>query len=192
VLKSNIDIKRYSRSIATLIVVAVLFLSCQKNNLEQIQAFIHPPGAPEVVAEGLIILHSDSAIIRFTLECSRLLVYQDEEEPFNEFPDGFKIIQYDRNKNITSSIEARYGKYYPKKELWEAKQNVEVVTEKGDSLKTELLYWDQKKEMIYTDQFITIIQPNKNITGTGLESDLQMERWKIIKPRGPITIEVEQ
>jgi len=192
VLKNNIDIKRYLKSIATLSVVAVLFLSCQKNNIEQIQAFSHPPGAPEVIAQNLEILYSDSAIIRFRLECPRLLVYQDEEEPFNEFPEGFKIIQFDKNKNITSSIEARYGRYYLKKELWEAKQNVVAVTEKGDSLKTELLFWDEKKEIIYSDQFVKIIQKEQIITGVGFESDLQMKKWKIIQPKGTVVIKVDE
>jgi LPS export ABC transporter protein LptC len=192
VLKSNIDIKRYLISIATLWVVAVLFLSCQKNNIEQIQAFSHPPGSPEITAQNLELLYSDSAIIRFRLECPKLLVYQDEEEPYNEFPEGFKIIQFDKNKNITSSIEALYGRYYKKKELWEAKQNVVAVTEKGDSLKTELLYWDEKKEIIYSDQFVKIIQKEQIITGVGFESDLQMKKWKIIQPKGTVVIEVDE
>lgn len=180
------------KSIAATLGVAVLFLSCQKNNLEQVKAFSHPPGAPEIVADSLHVFYSDSAVTRFSLECPKLLMYQDEEEPYNEFPEGFRLVQYDRNKKITSSIEARYGKYFQKKELWEAKQNVIAVSEKGDTLKTELLYWDEKKEMIYTDQYVKIIQKEQIITGIGLESDMQMNRYKIIQPKGTITVEVEE
>jgi len=179
--------------ISIAVTIGVILLgSCKNNNIEQIKAFSHPPGAPEVVAENLDLLYSDSTIIRFRLKCPKLLIFQDEEEPYKEFPNGFKIEQYDRNKKITSSIVASYGKYYEKKELWEAKQNVVAVTEKGDSLKTELLFWDEKKEIIYSDQFVKIIQKEQIITGIGFESDLQMKKWKIIQPKGTVIIEVDE
>jgi LPS export ABC transporter protein LptC len=179
------------KGIIAIPLTVVLFLSCQNNNIEQIKSFSHPRGAPEVIAENLDLLYSDSTIIRFRLSCPKLLLFQDEEEPYKEFPNGFKIEQYDRNKKVTSSIEALYGKYYEKKELWEAKQNVIAVTEKGDSLKTELLYWNEKKEMIYSDQYVKIVQKDQIITGIGFESDLQMRKWKIIKPKGTVIIEVD-
>ena len=180
------------KSIAPIFVSAMLFSSCQNNNIEQVKAFSHPPGAPEVLADSIEFLYSDSAVIRFKLSCSELKIFQDEAEPYKEFPKGFKIIQYDRNKRVTSSIEASYGKYYEKKALWEAKQNVVAVTEKGDSLKTELLFWDEKKDEIYSDQFVKIIQKEQIITGIGFESDLQMKKWKIIKPKGTVIVEVDE
>lgn len=66
------------------------------------------------------------------------------------------------------------------------------MTEKGDTLKTELLYWDEKKATIYSDQFVKIIQKEQIITGIGFESDLQMKKWKIIQPKGTVIIEVDQ
>jgi LPS export ABC transporter protein LptC len=185
-------VKVVLKSITIISLVATLLLSCKNKNIEKIKAFSHPPGTPEVTAENLDLLYSDSTIIRFRLKCSKLLIFQDEEEPYKEFPNGFQIEQYDRNKKITSSIQASYGKYFEKKELWEAKQNVVAVTEKGDSLKTELLYWDEKKEIIYSDQFVKIIQKEQIITGIGFESDIQMKKWKIIKPKGTVIIEVDK
>jgi LPS export ABC transporter protein LptC len=172
--------------------VSFLVLSCQNKNIEQIKAFSHPPGSPELTAENLDLLYSDSTIVRFRLKCPKLLLFQDEEEPYKEFPNGFQIEQFDRNRKITSCIKASYGKYFEKKGLWEAKQNVIAVTEKGDTLKTELLYWDEKKEIIYSDQFVKIIQKEQIITGIGFESDLQMKKWKIIQPKGTVIIEVDE
>jgi LPS export ABC transporter protein LptC len=192
VIRSKIIGSSFCNTIPFLTLGVVMLLSCQKNNIEQIKAFSHPPGSPELVADSLEMLYSDSAVIRFRLKCPKLLVFQNEQDPYKEFPLGFKITQFDQNKHITSSIEALYGKYYEKKELWEAKQNVVAVTEKGDTLKTELLFWDEKKAIIYSDQYVKIIQKDKNITGVGFESDIQMKRWKIIKPQGPITIEIEE
>jgi LPS export ABC transporter protein LptC len=180
------------KSMPFLMMVTLFFISCQSSDVETIKSFSHPPGSPEVVTDNMLLLYSDSAVIRYKLECPKLLIYQDEEEPYNEFPQGFKITQYDRNKNVTSCISASYGKKYEKKELWEAKQNVVAVNEKGDSLKTELLYYDEKKGQIYSDQFVKIIQKEQIITGIGFESEIQMKKWKIIQPKGTVVIEVDQ
>lgn len=179
-------------SIAAFALVAMLFLSCQNNNIDKIKSFSHPPGSPEVIANQLEVLYSDSAIIRFKLTCPELKIYDDEEVPHKEFPLGFKIEQYNTNNQITSCIEALYGKYYEEKELWEAKQNVVAVTENNDTLKTELLYWDEKKDKIYSDQFVKFIRKEQIITGIGFESDLQMRNWKIINVKGTVIVEVEE
>ena len=190
-LNSKALYKKIFRSIATLFWVAVLFLSCTNNNVNQITAFNHPPGAPEVVAHDIEILFSDSAVIRFKLNAPSLKIYEDEDEPFTEFPEGFQILQYNTNKEITSSIVASYGKNYEKKSLWELRQNVVAVTESGDTLKTELLFWDEEKNLIYSDQYVKFIQKEKIIMGTGFESDLQMKKWQIKKVRGNVIVEVE-
>ncbi|MBN2806236.1 MAG: LPS export ABC transporter periplasmic protein LptC [Prolixibacteraceae bacterium] len=170
----------------------MLFSSCNNNNISQISAFNHPPGAPEVVATDIEILFSDSAVIRFKLNAPSLRIFEDEEEPFTEFPEGFKLLQYNSNEEVTSSIEALYGKHFEKKSLWEARQNVVAVTESGDTLLTELLYWDEEKDIIYSDQFVKFIQQEQIITGTGFESDLQMKKWHIKKVKGTVVIEVEE
>lgn len=180
------------KSIAALFWGAVLFSSCANNNINQINAFHHPPGAPEVVASNIEILFSDSAIIRFKLNAPSLKIYQDEEEPFTEFPEGFSLLQFNTNNEITSSIVASYGKHFEKKALWEARQNVVAITESGDTLKTELLYWDEQKDMIYSDQYVKFIQKEQIITGTGFESDLQMKKWHIKKVKGTVVVEVEE
>jgi LPS export ABC transporter protein LptC len=191
-VSNNKKVKTFYKVVTVIPLIAMMFFSCQNKNIEQIKAFSHPPGSPEVIADNLDLFYSDSTIVRFRLKCPKLLIFQDEDEPYKEFPNGFKIEQYDRNRKITSSIKASYGKYYEKKELWEAKQNVVAVTENGDSLKTELLYWDEKKEMIYSDQFVKIIQKEQIITGIGFERNLQTKKWKIIQPKGTVMIEVDK
>lgn len=176
----------------TFFTVTVLFLSCKNNNIDQIRSFSHPKDAPEVVADNIEVLYSDSAIIRFILNAPKLRIFEDEEEPYKEFPDGFRIKQFNKNKKITSSIEASYGKHYEAKSLWELRQNVVAVTENNDTLLTDILFWDEGKDIIYSDQFVKFIKKEKIITGIGFESDLQMKKWHIKKPRGTFLIEVKE
>ena len=174
-----------------LIWIAVLFSSCSNNNVSKL-TLNHPPGSPNIVADSIVAIQSDSAIIQNKLTAPRLLIYDDIPEPYTEFPDGFFFVQYNANQEIASSISASYGKHYDKKNLWEARQNVIAVSEAGDTLKTELLYYDEDKELIYSDQFVKFIQKDRIITGTGFESDLQMKNSSIKNIQGDFEIEVEE
>jgi LPS export ABC transporter protein LptC len=192
VLKKNNILTLKHKSIATIFMVAVLFLSCQQNEIQKIGEFSHPAGAPEIVADDIHILFSDSAVVRFTLTAPKLKIYEDEEDPHTEFPEGFIIEQFSPDNIRTAQIEADYGKHFEKKSLWEARQNVVAVTENNDTLKTDVLFWDEKKDIIYSDQFVKFIQQDQTITGIGFESDLQMQNWHIKNVSGPITVEVEE
>lgn len=180
------------KSIATFIGVALLFFACQKNNISKIAAFVHPSDAPIAVADTFTMLFSDSAITRFKLQTPKLLLFSNQDEPYQEYPEGFMIEKYGPDKKITSSIKANYGKYFEKKDLWEARHNVVALTESGDSLITESLFWDEKKKMIYSDIFVKVIRKDEILTGIGFEADVQMSNWKFNTPQGHFYIEVEE
>jgi LPS export ABC transporter protein LptC len=193
-VSSNIE-KYYSsifvKSIATFFGVALLFLSCQNNNINKIGSFTHPPDAPVAVADTFVMLYSDSAIIRFRLETPKQMVFSNQDDPYLEYPNVFFIQKFGPDLSITSSIKANYGKYYEKKELWEARHNVVALTESGDSLITEALFWDERKNMIYSDIFVKVIRKDEILTGIGFEADVRMTNWKFNTPQGHFYIEVD-
>ena len=62
--------------------------------------------------------------------------------------------------------------------------HVEIQNLKGEHFSTSLLYWDQRKEKIYSDRFIRIKQPDRIITGHGFESNQQMTVYTIHQTEG--------
>lgn len=190
---NNKKIKNIKKlSIATNLLVAVLFLSCQNNNIDKIRSFSHPPGSPSLIANNIELIYSDSAKINFMLNAQLVKIFDNIDDPYKEFPEGFIIQQFNTNNEITSYIKADYGKYYEKKSIWEARQNVVAVTETNDSLLTDILFWNEEKNKIYSDQFVKFIKNEDIITGIGFESDLQMQKWKIKEIKGTILVEVEE
>lgn len=170
----------------------MLFSACQKNNVEQIKSFSHPKGAPEMVADSFTLIYSDSSVVRFRLTTPQMLIFEDEKDPYKEFPQGMFVEKFNSKMEIVSSLKADYGKHYVKKDLYECKQNVIAVNEKGDTLKTNHLFWDEKNERVYSEEYVEIIQEDKIITGVGFESDPQLINWEIKSPKGPIYIEVNE
>jgi len=49
--------------------------------------------------------------------------------------------------------------------------DVVLVTEDGRTLKSEILYWDNARELIHTDAFVHFTDGDKILTGYGLETD---------------------
>nr|WP_321354323.1 LPS export ABC transporter periplasmic protein LptC [uncultured Draconibacterium sp.] len=180
-----------SRIAVPVLGTAILFFACKKNDIEKIKAFSSPENLPILEATNFETLSTDSGTVRFSLKAPKLLRFENEGKTFHEFPEGLLLIKYDENHKITSSIEADYAKEFIKEEKWEAKNNVIVTNEKGDSLKTEHLIWDEKNETIFTEEYVKIISADKIITGTGLTSDQNMQNWKIKNPKGVIYVAVE-
>ena len=171
---------------------AILFFACKKNDIEKIQAFSSPENLPVHEAINFEMLQTDSGQVRFLMKTPQLLRYEIDGKFTHEFPKGIEIIEYDEQKNMTSSITADYAKEFIKEKKWEAKNNVVVTNAKGDTLKTEHLILDEKSGKIHTDEFVRIVGPDRDITGVGLRADQNMNNWEILKPRGPIYVTMDE
>jgi len=169
---------------------AILFTACE-NNIEQIKAFVSTENLPLVQAENFETVFTDSGQVRFFLKAPRLERYEAEGKPYVEFPDGLELIKYDASKNIISRIKARYARQYLQEKKWEAKNDVVAVNAAGDTLKTELLIWDENSERIYSDKFVRIIRPDQIINGIGFESDQALQNWRIKNITGTIYVTMQ-
>lgn len=169
--------------------IAVLFFSCT-NKVEKIKEIAAGEKLPSIVADDFEMLYSDSAIVRFKLTTPKMIKYDDEKEPFTEFPNGIEIEKYDGKMKVVSRITANYARYLEREKKWIAKNNVVALNEVGDSLKTEEMIWDENKGKIYSDLFVKIIRKDQIMNGIGFESDQQMQNWELKKPTGSLYIEM--
>ncbi len=172
-------------------IFAVLFVSC-KNKIADIKEITSNQELPHLTAEGFEMLFSDSTVIRFKLQTPELISHDNEKDPYTEFPQGVKIQKYDANMNIVSSITAQYAKNFTSDDHWEAKNNVIAINLKGDTLKTEYLVWDTRKERIYSDQFVKIIRKDQIITGIGFESNQDFTNYEIKDIKGHMYVNVDE
>ena len=168
---------------------ALLFYGCE-NDIEQIKAFYSTENLPVLEATNFETLVTDSGQVRYFLKAPKLLQFEDEGRNYIEFPEGMELIKFDEHKNIISSITANYAKQFVAEDKWEAKNNVIATNAQGDTLKTEHLIWEEKKEIIYTEEFVKIIRADQIITGIGFTSDQKLQNWKIKNPKGTIYVSV--
>jgi LPS export ABC transporter protein LptC len=173
----------------------ITFLSCQKKVSSDIPPeIIENKAIPTVVAENFETTTTDSGFVSFHLKAPQVLVFPKRNNPpseaYYEFPKGFHLQRYDQNQKIESEMYANYGKYYALQEKVYASGNVVMINSKGDTLKTEELNYDRKKDLIYTDRFVSIRKGGDDIQGTGgFRSDSQMTHWAFMKTQGHVYVE---
>ena len=116
-----------------------------------------------------------------------LMTTMRTDTPKTEFPKSLHVDFYDSVK-IQSKLSARYGLYYNNKRLVFLRDSVVVFNMQGDTLRCEELWWDQDKELIYTNVPVHIRKPDEKIDGTGLTADQNFSHWTITNAKGPINV----
>jgi hypothetical protein len=67
----------------------------------------------------------------------------------------------------------------------EAIEEVVAVSDSGITLFTERLRWDNARQKILSNEFVTITTAsNDTLYGHGFQSDQNLKNWSILKPSG--------
>ena len=139
----------------------------------------------------LTTLISDSGITRYRVKAEEVLMFDKAKEPYWYFPKGLYLEKFDTLFHVEASVKADTAYNYEKKGLWKLVGNVKVESLEGKKFETSLLFWDRKKEKIYSDQYIRIEEADKIITGIGFESNQDMTKYDIFNSQGVFPVKEE-
>lgn len=168
----------------------LVFTSCE-NDLEKVKLLSEHKIPPVETATGIRILYSDSAKVQVEIIAKELNRYETEN-PYIEMPKGLIANFFDDSLNIKSRLTADYGIRYEREQKMEAKKNVVVVNEKGETLNTEHLIWDERTEKLKSDVFVKITTKGEIIMGTGFEANQDFSKYKIFNIKGTIPINTDR
>mgnify|MGYP003630849217 CR=1 FL=1 len=178
----------YIKSIVSLGAVLFLIFACE-NEVAKVQSLARDERIPMEIQQNFKLMYSDSTFLRMELRAPIAESYPQLENPQREFKKGIKVRFLDADGLESSSLESDYALQLINKDLWEARGNVIVINKKGERLNTEKLFWDNRKEIIYSDEFVKITTPNEIIMGEGFQADQNFESYEINHVSGIINIE---
>lgn len=168
-----------SLNIILLFVFLVFILSgACKNNFDTIKKS-EILNLPSITVRDDTTVFTDSGKIQLILTFPVMETYDNSDLPYSEFKSGIQVQFYEGHKEPVANVSAKYAKYTDKKKLWELKDSVIVINETADKLETEQLFWDQDKDLIYTERLVKITNADQTVIGTGFESDPRLNRRKI-------------
>ncbi|MCH5599694.1 LPS export ABC transporter periplasmic protein LptC [Niabella ginsengisoli] len=137
-------------------ITALMLLACE-NSESEINAF----GKKAVQKDEAIKVESylsQGGKLKAKLT-TPLMLRVAADTPYVEFPKTLHVDFFNEQKIIESKLDAKYGKYFESLNKVYLRDSVKVVSIKGDTLTCEDLWWDQEKELFYTDRPATLKSP---------------------------------
>lgn len=170
-------------------VMFVLFPACSGKDKKLAEAISENDTLPSMKSLGVTTLISDSGITRYKIVAEEWLIHDKKNPPYWAFEKGVYLEKFDTLFRVDASIKADTAYYHEKKKLWELRGHVQILSQRGDKFQTDLLFWDEKKEKVYSDKFIQIEQEDKVIKGYGFESNQDLTEYEIKNTTGVFTVE---
>ncbi len=180
----NLTSKYIIKSIAIIGLIAMLF-SC-KNNFEEVNDLLEVKNLPIAVTKNIALINTDSGYVKNKLMAPLLHDFSNRKKhPYKEFPNGIKIITFDK-KGDSTTITAKYAITYDQTEISEIRNNVIVFNHaKKLELKTDLLYWDQKENYFFSNKKSILTSPKDTIVGLeGFDSNTDLTNATMMNNSG--------
>ena len=108
--------------------------------------------------------------------------------PYFEFPSKVEITVFDKNNN-KSIITADYAISYSNTDLIDLRKNVIIETHLGDTLITDQMYYNRLEEWLFTNYPFRFISKDRDIYGSGFDSDKSFEKITFLDVSGYVTME---
>lgn len=172
-------VRKSSYQIFNIVIASAMtmFFSC-KNNFKEVQQIGILQNEPIGIAEDMNLKYTDSGRLKANLISRKMLDFSNREFSYNEFPDGILLNLYDQ-RNKKSVIVADYAIVYNNTDLIDLRGNVLITTEAKDSIFAQQLFYDQKRDWVFSNKPVRYVSPTKIVTGNAFDSNRDFTSYGI-------------
>jgi len=165
-----------------------ILFSC-KNNFKEVQQIGILQNGPAGEAKNINLKYTDSGKIKANLLSPKMLDYSNRDFPFSEFPEGIHLNLFDEEKH-KSVVLADYAITYTETDLIDLRGNVVLMTYTKDTLFAEQMYYDQRRQQLFTNLPVRFSFASGN-SGKGniFDSDIRFENYEILEGSGSADID---
>jgi LPS export ABC transporter protein LptC len=156
-----------SRRSAAMICSCFFFLACE-NSQKDIDAVTGTKAMVEE-AKNIETYLSQGGALKAKL-WAPYMIRSSTDTIYVEFPKSLHVNFFDSLGRVDSHLDSRYGKYYESLNKVYLRDSVLVFNMQGDSLRSPDLWWDQNKQMFYTDKNVWIKRQGTVLLGKGMDS----------------------
>ena len=179
--------KYYFFFYAAALLMSCCFVSGCENTQEEIDALTKTKVMQEEAIRIESYISQDGKMKARLTAPLMLRVMADTQ--YVEFPRSLHVDFYNDSTKIETFLDSKYGKYFENLNKVYLRDSVVVITLKGDTLRCHDLWWDQNKELFYTDSVATYRSPGNDITGgKGMEATQDLKTVRFKGPTGTVKI----
>ena len=175
-------IKIHSIKNGVIALAMTLFFSCT-NNFQQVNKIGISENEPQGVGVNINAKRTDSGRVVANLISPKLLDFENRKFGYSEFPEGVTLHIFDA-LNQRTTIVSDYAILYSETDVIDMQGNVVVSTHEGDSLYADQLFFDQKKEWLFTNLPVKYKSKDYLTKGKGFDSDRDFTKAEVIEVSG--------
>jgi LPS export ABC transporter protein LptC len=176
---------KYHFKIFFIIISSIILLGCFRDDTEYKKAIKEESNVlPDQIAHNIEVVFFDSAHKKAILKAMQAEVYYSNSTTILNGDVRLEYFSKSSGKRL-SILTADNASIDDKSKDMFAKGNVVVLSDSAKvTLSTTSLAWSNQKQIIYTNDYITIKTPTETINGYGFESNLDLSNYKIYKVSG--------
>jgi len=179
-----------SRTISFIFFTALLAiaLAACENSMKEIEELSSQQEMPEEAKKVESYL-SQNGIVKAKLTAPLMLRLQKSgnDSSYTEFPRTLHVDFFDDSIKIESRLDSKYGKYFERLNKVYLRDSVVVISVKGDTLRCHDLWWDQNRQLFYTDTIAYYRSPGKRLVGgKGMEATQDLSTVTFKYPLGTV------
>lgn len=169
-----------------ILVLSVLaaIAACGSETPPQAESVGMRDSASMMTTYGVSKLISDSGMMRYKLVAEEWQMFDRTVPPRQYFPKGIFLERYDNRFRVNMHITADTAWCYDQA-LWELRGRVFIQDdEQQTTFATEELYWNMREHRFYSNKYMRIRLPDRELEGDRFTSDEQLTRYHISQSKG--------
>ena len=184
--------RRFGLTMVAAVALAIAAGGCTEETKIDVSKSLNPGKMPTMVTHKVNTLVSDSGVTQYKIVTPVWYVYDEADTPYWNFPEGIYLQKFDPKFHVIATVAADSARFFKLERLWKLMGNVEMTKAPKDLFLSPRVFWDQRKQQIYSDTFIHIENESHIIEGTGFVSDDQLKKYRILKPTGIFPVDRSQ
>ncbi|RLZ10465.1 LPS export ABC transporter periplasmic protein LptC [Faecalibacter macacae] len=140
------------------------------------------------------IIFKDSGKVTMNLRSPLIEEYSLIDSPYTIFKKGLELDFFEKGKEKPGFFKADWGRLSDKTGIYEGRGNVIIITDEGDSVKSEQLFWDKNRKLIYSTKQVELIgKDGSRVTAkNGIEASDDLETYTLFNNEGYILMGEDQ
>ena len=163
--------------------VVLVLIGCEEKINPTVLPQVDGKSLPEQESWNSTVTLTDSGQVKAVIRAGYIRVY---EEPRRTMLSERVVVDFYNDEGVKNSVLTSHeGMVNDVTNDFEAWRDVVVVSqEDSTTLRTERLFWDNRKQLIHTPEFVSIVSSKEKIQGTGFEAEQNLKRYRIFKVSG--------
>ena len=166
-----------------LILIFIIFLSCNSNDNKQSQSKTSNMKSPDNILWDYNTIVTNREIRKYKLWSGKVEIYNFTKKFYCN--DSLIVTFYDElNQDAKNWVHSQSGIWNQNTNNFQAIENVVVINFKGHILKTDTLFYDNKIEKIYSNTNVMFYNKLDTLYGTSFISNIDLSEIDIKNATG--------